>query len=260
MSWLPARTGRRELTWPDVGNSLAEHVLILAAPLVALWLALGRPQAADVGLVRVPLRPALGTAVGFYAAYVLLAALVFAILGAPPDPASAETIANTGFGGPLVAYAVIACVLAAPCEELFFRGFLYPSLRRRLAPAAAVLAGGVIFGVAHGPPAVIMLDLAVLGGVLCVIYERTGSLLPCVGVHAAHNAIAFAAIVSLPLGAAIALIAVSTPAAVALTAAFSGGGSRVGQRFDVLDFLGLARLRRPESGEADFSMGRGRWK
>jgi hypothetical protein len=42
-----------------------------------------------------------------------------------------------------------------------------------------------------------MLDLALLGVALCALYEQTGSLLPCIGVHAVHNGIAFGAVVSL---------------------------------------------------------------
>jgi membrane protease YdiL (CAAX protease family) len=143
--------------------------------------------------------------------------LVFAIVGAPPPRASADAVAGADSTSVLVAYALIACIVAPPTEELLFRGFLFSALRRRLPLAPAALVAGGLFGAAHGPPLASTLDLALLGVALCVLYERTGSLLPCVGVHAVHNGIAFAAIASLSAPVTIAVTIVAASIAVAAT-------------------------------------------
>jgi membrane protease YdiL (CAAX protease family) len=99
---------------------------------------------------------------------------------------------NAGTLGILAALAV-TCVIAPICEELLFRGFIYRALRnwRGVWPAAAIT--GALFGLVHGlsAPAVDLLPLAILGSVLCLVYERAGSLYPCIALHVLNNAIAF---------------------------------------------------------------------
>jgi membrane protease YdiL (CAAX protease family) len=206
-----------ELTWWDIALAVVEHVLIVAAALIPARLLLGRIWASDFGLLRVPWRPALSSAVVLYGAYLVFAALLFAIIGAPPARASANALADANSPGLLIAYALMACVLAPPAEELLFRGFLFQAIRRRLPAAPAALVAGGLFGAVHGPPLATMLDLALLGVALCLLYDRTGSVLPCVGVHAVHNSIAFASIVSLSPPATIALTVGVALTAVAAT-------------------------------------------
>ena len=45
---------------------------------------------------------------------------------------------------------IIAVTLAPLMEELFFRGFLYPVLARRIGAVAAILLTGTLFGLLHG--------------------------------------------------------------------------------------------------------------
>ena len=62
----------------------------------------------------------------------------------------------------------------------------------------AALVNGVLFGAVHfnfeeGSEALLLLPpLALLGVILCVVYERTGSLLPAIAMHAFNNSVAFA--------------------------------------------------------------------
>ena len=58
-------------------------------------------------------------------------------------------------------------------------------------PAAAIT--GILFGLVHGlsAPAVDLVPLAILGFVLCLVYERAGSLYPAIVLHVLNNAIAF---------------------------------------------------------------------
>lgn len=90
---------------------------------------------------------------------------------------------------------LLIAVLAPISEEVFFRGLLFGGLRRRMGPYLAALISGVLFGMMHaptGPSAV--LPLIIFGIVLALIYERTGSLWPAIGLHAFNNTIALIAI------------------------------------------------------------------
>jgi membrane protease YdiL (CAAX protease family) len=86
-------------------------------------------------------------------------------------------------------------VVAPICEELLFRGFIFSALRNWRGPWPAALITGVLFGAVHGlsAPAQDLLPLAFLGFVLCLIYQQTGSLYPCIVLHLLNNSIAFGA-------------------------------------------------------------------
>jgi hypothetical protein len=82
--------------------------------------------------------------------------------------------------------------LAAPfCEELFFRGLLFPVLLRRLGTVAAVVITAGLFAFIHGAQlahawaAVSM--LFVVGIVLTVVRARAHSLAASVLVHTGYN-------------------------------------------------------------------------
>jgi membrane protease YdiL (CAAX protease family) len=102
----------------------------------------------------------------------------------------------------LVSSAVLTCVLAPICEEFLFRGFIFSALRnwRGLWPAAVIT--GLLFGGVHAgsAPAADLVPLAVLGFLLCLVYSYTGSLYPCIALHALNNSIAFASLEEWTLG------------------------------------------------------------
>jgi membrane protease YdiL (CAAX protease family) len=88
--------------------------------------------------------------------------------------------------------AVFAVVIAPIVEETFFRGYVFTALRTSLPTGWAALITGLIFGAVHGfgSPIGFLPPLAVLGIVLCLVYWKTGSLLPCIALHLTNNAIA----------------------------------------------------------------------
>jgi membrane protease YdiL (CAAX protease family) len=102
----------------------------------------------------------------------------------------------------LVSSAALTCVLAPICEEFLFRGFIFSALRnwRGLWPAAIIT--GLMFGGVHAgsAPAADLVPLAVLGLLLCLVYSYTGSLYPCIALHALNNAIAFASLENWSVG------------------------------------------------------------
>ena len=78
-------------------------------------------------------------------------------------------------------------VLAAPlCEEFIFRGLLQGGLRRSLPAWPAIAIAAALFAIVHPPAA--MLPVFVLGLCAGLAYERSGSLLAPMLVHAGYNA------------------------------------------------------------------------
>ena len=75
-------------------------------------------------------------------------------------------------------------------EEMAFRGLLLHGLHRRLRPLVLILVVGVIFGLFH-QALFRILPTAYLGMVLTTVAVLTGSIFPCMLLHAGNNAFAF---------------------------------------------------------------------
>jgi membrane protease YdiL (CAAX protease family) len=155
-----------------------------------------RPLAGPLRLLGLrPFRPSaiwllLGTMVVYYIAAGLFASLVL-------KPDQEDIGGELGVGNPSVVIAVAAVlmiVLLAPvAEELFFRGFLFAGLRTRWSLWPASITSGLIFGLVHAPTGITtVVPLATLGFALCWLYDRTGSLWPCVIAHMINNGLALA--------------------------------------------------------------------
>jgi len=87
----------------------------------------------------------------------------------------------------LLALMTAAAVIVAPvCEEVIFRGYMYPLASRFAGRWAGGLFSAVIFGCAHGSLAS-LLPLIIFGLVLVVIYQKTGSLWATIAVHFCFN-------------------------------------------------------------------------
>jgi membrane protease YdiL (CAAX protease family) len=102
--------------------------------------------------------------------------------------------------GPLDAVVSLTAIAFAPavCEELLFRGTVFPSLARWLGTAVAVVGSALLFGLIHvdaGATGVITFYRVpfafVVGLGLALARARAGSLLPSVLAHATLNAITF---------------------------------------------------------------------
>lgn len=87
----------------------------------------------------------------------------------------------------LVLMAIAAALVAPICEEIVFRGYLYPVAKRYIGPWMAALCTALVFSAAHGSLAA-LLPLFVFGLVLVAIYEWTGSIWAPMAVHFLFNA------------------------------------------------------------------------
>ena len=91
-----------------------------------------------------------------------------------------------------IAVAVMVCLAAPLGEELFFRGYCFPAFATVLGWKGSAVAVGVLFGAIHffGTKTILLPSLMVLGFLFCLLYRYTGSILPCIALHAFNNAAA----------------------------------------------------------------------
>lgn len=114
----------------------------------------------------------------------VVATLVVDLLGSPASVAPENGLRP---GSALFVVGALTSLLLAPCaEEVFFRGVLYQVWRQRAGKVAATAASALLFTLVHARSAVVP-ELFLLGVVLAMAFERTGSLYPSMCLHAAYN-------------------------------------------------------------------------
>jgi ABC-2 type transport system permease protein/sodium transport system permease protein len=93
---------------------------------------------------------------------------------------------------PLFLILLTLAVVPAVCEEFFFRGFLFQSLRDRMSGWGVILTTALLFGLFHvATPSVLsperFLPSTFMGLALGWVCWRTGSVLPGMLLHTCHN-------------------------------------------------------------------------
>lgn len=181
------------------------------------------PVADRLGLRGTTWGKALGWGLLVYVVFWVSAGLISAVLGTPEtEQGLVEDLKAEDSLAVLAAYAFVATIVAPLGEEILFRGLMYGTLRTRVGVPVAALITGVLFGIIHfDAPVQGILLLCVLGVGLCLLYEATGSLLPCLGLHALHNAITFGATKGMPWYSFIGLMAASTMVVVGVAMALA---------------------------------------
>lgn len=156
---------RRRIGWRDIGfRPIRTRVAFMAFGL---------------GLLAVPLMAVTGAAIQ-------------RIMGKPFSSPQLKFLAPDGFSWTIVVGMVLIGGLLAPlAEEIIFRGLIYRWLRRFWPVLPATFVSAAVFGVVHGLPPVIAAAF-VVGLLLAVVYERTGSLWAPTIVHATQNCVAMA--------------------------------------------------------------------
>lgn len=80
-------------------------------------------------------------------------------------------------------------VLVAPvCEEVLFRGYVYPVAKHFAGRGPAIVFSALVFAVAHNN-AMALLPLAVLAVLLVLVYEWTGSIWTPIAAHMLFNSL-----------------------------------------------------------------------
>lgn len=216
-------------------NLVGSLVFDLAFVAVALYFSAlrGRPRAAMFGYRRVGWRRAAGA---FFGGGILYYVFSYAY-GAALDIHGNDKLPS-GFGvhrstAAMLGTAAFVCIAAPICEEFFFRGFVFGVLRRMrvtvggraLGPWIAALITGTVFGLAHTgsvSSSQYLIPLGFLGFVLCLIRWRTGSLYPCMALHAFNNVLAFGVLLNWTLAGTGALLVISWAAIAVLTGWLAG--------------------------------------
>jgi uncharacterized protein len=183
--------GDDELT--TVGNVVAQVGLVLGLLLVPLAVAHSHgSRSLGESLRRLGVRAFRPSAFKWMAAavgaYLLFAALYSTLILEPEQEDIAESF------GPVPVQILLIVFGAAIAEEVCFRGLLFGGLRERLPRVPAALIAGTVFGLLHAftglsavPP------LIALGFVFCLLYEKTGSIVPGILLHMLNNSVALAA-------------------------------------------------------------------
>jgi membrane protease YdiL (CAAX protease family) len=172
-----------------VGALITETVLL--GLLLPLWRRGALRSVRDLGLRPVPgARSVILVFLGLLA-YGWISELWLRTLRAAPTGSNFAGISHESTAA-IMAAGFVACVGAPVVEEIFFRGFLYRSLRNRLPVVPACLIAAVLFGLVHTQyPVSGKLVIVSFGVIAALLYERTGSLFPGIAMHSFVDASGF---------------------------------------------------------------------
>lgn len=177
-------------TFGSVGVQLATAIGFLMVPM-ALAAQRGAATLREI-FSRLGLRRFRPSALKWMAATVgayLLFAMVYSLLIVEPEQ---EDIADAF--GPVPIQILLIVFAASISEEICFRGMLYGGLREKLPRIAAALLAGLLFGALHALTGLTAVPpLIAFGFVLCLLYEKTGSIVPGILLHMLNNSVALLA-------------------------------------------------------------------
>jgi membrane protease YdiL (CAAX protease family) len=176
----------------DISATFLQDVSFIAAALVFAAM-VARPQPWHFGL-RVPrIWPAVGLVIGGYLLFLGVAAGWSAALNLHEKDDIVDQLGAGSSTVALVGVTVLVCVVAPIAEEFFFRGYFFGALRNWRGVLPAALLTGLVFGAIHvgSAPVGFLVPLAFFGFLLCLVYQRTRSLYPCMALHCVNNSIAF---------------------------------------------------------------------
>jgi membrane protease YdiL (CAAX protease family) len=187
--------------WVDITSTVILQVGLIGGALLAARMIMP-VHAWQFGLRPTPFWRAAG-----WAALTLVVFLIFAVLWSAlieqPKQTTAEDLGVNESQLALIGAGVLFVVTAPIAEELFFRGFFYGSLRSALPTGWAAVLCGLVFGVIHAGSGISAVPaLILLGVMLCLLREKTGSLYPCIAVHATNNTFAYAGLTDVNFGIA----------------------------------------------------------
>jgi sodium transport system permease protein len=183
---------------PIFALPIQQAVLLGPLAIIALWQRVNQWRTFRLVWPSGPGRGALtlfGAAMAGAGLFVTGAAVLLAVRGSELSPAAremAEQLVALLISRPWWVGWLLISILPAVCEELFFRGWMLASFSgkrpSRGRAATAILLQAAVFAAFHLIPER-MPQTFVLGAVLGWMTFRTGSLVPAIVAHAAHNAV-----------------------------------------------------------------------
>lgn len=141
---------------------------------------------------------AIGLALLAWLIYILFAAVLTPLLQPDQEDVTRELGTNKDSVLSIAIAGILIVVLAPLSEELFFRGFMFASLRRSMPLWPAAVIAAVVWGSLHlsGGNIGVAVQLSVFGVILAWLYERSGTLWAPITAHALNNTIAFIVLIS----------------------------------------------------------------
>ena len=175
-----------------IGGTLVQDLALIGAAILFAGVGGVRPTAAAFGLRRTRFWKALGIAVAIGVGFYVFSVVYAVAFGIEEDDDLPGKLGAKDSTLNFAAVAFMVCMAAPIAEEFFFRGFLFPALATVLGWIASAVVTGIIFGAIHlgGTDAKLIPALMVLGALFCLLYKLTGSILPCIALHAVNNAAA----------------------------------------------------------------------
>ncbi len=170
--------------------------------------------------------------------YAMTLALYSLVIGPSEDSTPEVLGANSGVAG-MIAFCLMAGLVAPVIEEVFFRAMIFRSLANRTGVVIGAVASGLFFGILHWDFATLdrllqILPLVLFGVALALAYAITGPLLAAIIMHATNNALAivvYAVGVGSAVGTAVGVVTWTALVAVALYLLGALPGSDDGRSF-----------------------------
>jgi membrane protease YdiL (CAAX protease family) len=179
----------------NIALTLFQNIALVGTAVLFARMA-GRPAAADFGLRRPPsLKRAIALLAAVWVGFYVISALWVLALGLDEHQQLPDRLGADRGTLNLLAVVALITVVAPLGEELFFRGYFFGALRNWRGVWPAALGTGVVFGAIHAgsAPVGFLVPLGFFGVGLCLLYHYSGSLYPCIALHALNNAIALGA-------------------------------------------------------------------
>ena len=201
-----------------IGGAVIQDLALIASAVLFARTWAGGARMSDFGIRATALRPAIGWTALTWFAFLAFSAAWAALLGITENgglPGGLDATASTPL---VIALAILVTLLAPIGEEFFFRGFCFTALRRSFGLVVGAALTGVIFGLIHagGPaPPEFLVPLGVFGALLCLLYWRTGSIIPCMVLHALNNSLAIGVELEWPPAVIVATMVASSGVIVA---------------------------------------------
>ncbi len=179
------------------GSLLAIGIALILLNLAPIGLVLllanrqGRPTASDFGLRRPPLGRSIGLVIAGWIGLNVLTVLWVVALGL--DGGEGPLTERLGTEGTLTVLIlfVVLTVVAPLGEEFLFRGYIFRALRNWRGVWPAAITTGILFAATHVGwlPIALFVPSVVFGIGMCFVYHWTGSLYPCIALHALNNSV-----------------------------------------------------------------------
>ncbi len=144
----------------------------------------------DLGLFYDPNLIACGIVLGIVLLFLerLIYYLITPYIGSSPLQDWFIVVAKTWEG--LLILLLIGSIFAPVAEEIYFRGFAYPALRKKWGVDRGIVFSGLFFAIAHLDPQA-FIPVFLLGMALAYAYEKSGSLLLVMAAHFTVNTTTF---------------------------------------------------------------------